>query len=66
MVEYRGLVHRDLGAKPAITQIWPIAHLAITDAYNIGQAIARHVGKKEGLLRIGKDNMRPCFFVKRF
>ena len=48
-VEPRRVVHRHLRAEPPVAEVRPVADLAVADANQIGQAVARHVGEKQRL-----------------
>ena len=39
------------GAEPAVAEIRPVAHVAVADAHEIGEAVARHVGEIDRLRR---------------
>ncbi len=63
VVEPRRRVHRHLGAEVAVAKTRPVADVAVPDADEIGQAVARHVGEEDRLLRIGEDQRRAFLFV---
>src|ERR1019366_5713326 len=53
-----------LGAEPAITEIRPVADLAVANANQIGQSIAGEVSEEDGFGAIGEDEFRPLLLVK--
>ena len=53
-VEPRRVVHRDLGAEPAVAEVRPVADLAVADAHEVGQPVAGHVGEVDGLRAVGE------------
>src|SRR5205807_5904438 len=59
------VIHRHLGAEAAVAKIRPVAHVAIPDAHQVVQSIARHVGSEDGLRAIGEDEMWPGLLVAR-
>ncbi|WP_239654180.1 hypothetical protein [Nitrosomonas nitrosa] len=65
MIEPRGIVHGNFGAKVAVAKVGPVADFTIADAYQIGQAIATHVGQIDGLRAIGEYQPGTLFFIQR-
>ena len=57
------MVHSDFSAKTPITQVGPIADLAITNPHNVSQAAPRHIRKRNRFAAAGQHHMRPAFFV---
>ena len=62
-VEDRRAVHRDLGAETAIAEIGPVADFAITDAQDVREPVAGHVGEEDRLVGIGEDQLRTLLLV---
>ena len=62
-IEPRRMVHGDLGAEAGVAQIGPIAHFAIANAHEVGQAIPRHVRQVDGLRTIGEHETRSLLFI---
>ncbi len=62
-IEPRRAVHDDLGAESTITLVRPIADLAVANADQIREAVARHVGQEDRLGAIGEDEPRAAFVV---
>ncbi len=58
------MVHGDLGAEAAITQVGPVAHLTVADAGEVGQAIAGQIGEEDRLGTVGKDEFGSLFLVE--
>src|SRR5207248_8860757 len=58
------LIHRDPGPETAVTQVGPVAHLAITDANQVSQPVARHIGEKDRCAAIGKNELWPLLLVQ--
>ena len=48
-VEDRRITHDDLGAEAPVSQIGPIANIAIADTDEVRQAIAAHIGEENRL-----------------
>jgi hypothetical protein len=65
VVEGGRVVHRHLGAEEAIAQIRPVADLAVTNAYQVGEAVAAHVGKVDGQRVVGERQTRAFVFFQR-
>ena len=64
-VEPGRVVHRDLGAEPAVAQVGPVADLAVADAHQVGEAVAGHVGQVDRLRAVGEDQARALLLVER-
>src|SRR4029453_11153972 len=64
-IEPGGIVLRHLGAEAAIAEIRPIADLAVADAHEICQPVARHVVEVDGLRDTGQDEPWSFFLVRR-
>jgi len=62
-VEPGGGVHDDLGAEAAIAPVGPVAHLAVADAHQVGEAVAAHVGEVDRRVTLGKHQRRPGVLV---
>src|SRR5262245_21869267 len=58
-IENGRIIHRDLCAEVPITEIGPIAHLAVPDADDVSQAVASHIGEKDRLHRVLKADSSP-------
>ena len=64
-VEPGRVVHRHLGAEPAVAEVRPVADLAVADPHQVGQPVAAHVGEIDRLLAVGEDQPRPALLVGR-
>jgi len=64
-VEPGRVVHRDLGAEATVAQVGPVTDFTVADAHEVGEAVARHVGEKDGFRAVGENHARPLFFVER-
>src|ERR1700722_3298572 len=58
-------VHRNFGAEPTITEIGPVADLAVADAREIREPVAGHVGEMNGLGIVREHDARASPFVER-
>ena len=65
IVEPRRVVHRHPGAKAAVAEVRPVAHLAVAEADDVGEAVAGDVGQVDGLGPVGKDDAGTLFFIER-
>ena len=59
MVEPWRIVHGDLGAESAVTQIGPVAHFTVADADEVGEAIAGQIGEVDRSVRSAKTRRGP-------
>ncbi len=66
MVKHRAIVHGYFFPELSISEVWPITYFAVADPDDVGHSIARHIGKKNGLLFIGKHNMGTSFLIECF
>ena len=64
-LEPRRAVHRHLRAEAAVALVRPVAHLAVADADQIGQAVARHVRDEDRLGAVREDQPRSFLLVER-
>jgi hypothetical protein len=65
VVEVRRIVHGDLGAEAAVTEVRPIADFAVANACQIREAVAAQIGKEDGLRAVREDQSRAFLFVER-
>ena len=65
VVEMGRMVHRHLGAEPAVAEVRPVADLAVADADEIGEAVAAQVCEIDGLGAVGKHQAGAFFFIQR-
>ena len=54
-----GRVHGDFGAEAAVAEVGPVADFAVADADEVGEAVAAHVGEKDGLGAVGQNEAGP-------
>src|SRR5271169_2001932 len=59
------LIHRDFRAKASISQVRPVANLAVSNANQVRQAVSRHVREEDRLGAIREDELGAFFFVER-
>jgi hypothetical protein len=65
LVEVWRVIHGDLGAETTVTQIGPVADLAIADTRQVSETVAAEIGQIDGLGAIGKDQARAFFLIQR-
>ena len=63
VVEPRRVVHRHLGTKTTVAEIWPVADVSVADADEVGEAVATHVGEIDRLCAVGEDELWAGLFV---
>jgi hypothetical protein len=63
-VENRRVIHGDLGTEFSVTQIRPVADIAIADSYEVGKTIAAHVRQENGFRAVCKDEPGSQLFVQ--
>ena len=65
VVEPWRVIHGDLGAEAAVSEVRPITDLAVSNAHQVGEAIAAEIGEVDGLRAIGEHQARPALLVAR-
>src|SRR5689334_7906617 len=59
------VVHRDLRAETAVTEIGPVTHFTVAHANDVLQAVTRHIRERDGLRLIREDHSWSAFFIER-
>src|SRR5260370_34117773 len=63
-IEAGCLIHRDLGAKAAVTKIRPVTNFSEANANQVSETVARHVGEEDGFGAVGEDQLGAFFLVE--
>ena len=64
VVEPGRVVHRHFRAEAAVAQVGPVADLAVADARQVGEAVARQVGQIDGLGAVGEDQAGALLLIQ--
>jgi hypothetical protein len=55
---------RDFGSETAVAEVRPVAHFAVSHAYDVYEAISTHVGELYGLGAVSENNGGATVFVE--
>ena len=58
------VVHGHFRAEAAVAEIGPVAHFAVANANQVGEAVAGEVGEEDRFRPVGEDQLRAFFLVE--